>query len=359
LSYHYTASGEQDQAIHFMLKAAQRAESLYVFDSALQFLYSALDLTESTNAQSMERMTILEQLADIQRLRGDRTDAIIRYQEALDLWRSYASADKWAAVRLHRKIGETFLRFKTSTDIERFEVVSQTSLEIGLKLTAGEPPHPETVRLLTILANDAWEARTFHDWDAAEGYARAAIEMAEHLNLIVELSNALDALSTIYGVRGLLRERMQLALRRVALSREPRFNDKREQGNILCQTGNALIQVGEYIQALPYLLEAESLAGQIHDVNLATYALGLQAQCLYSLDRWDEMLRIEDKRRSLEEQYGYDRVDRMCFYCGLSANVSALRGEFGQAQTWREIAYNHMSKAFGGPPEKWPRAGHY
>ena len=87
--------------------------------------------------------------------------------------------------------------------------------------------------------------------------------------------------------------------------------------------------------------------------------MGLQAQCLYGLDRWDEMLFIEGKRRSLEEQYGYDRVDRMCFYCGLSANVSALRGEYGQAQTWREIAYNHMEKYFGGPPEMWSRAGHY
>ncbi len=307
----------------------------------------------------MLRMRILEQLADILRLRGERADAIVRYQEALDLWRSQAGADKWAAVRLHRKIGETFLRVKTSAETERFEVVSQTSLEIGLRLTAGEQPHPETVRLLTTVANDAWAARTYQDWDAAEGYARAAIGMAEHLNLPVELSNALDALSTIYGVRGLLRERVQLALRRVALSRDPRFDDKREQGNILCQTGNALVQAGEYAQALSYLLEAESLARQMHDVNLTTYALGLQAQCLYGLDRWDEMLQIEENRRSLEEEYGHDRVDRMCFYCGLSANVSAMRGEYGQARYWREIAYNHMVKFFGWPPGKLPRAGHY
>jgi DNA-binding SARP family transcriptional activator len=359
LAYHYTASGEQEKAISFMLQAAQWAESLYAFDSALQYLYSALNLTVSSKDQSMMRLAILEQLADIQCLRGERTEAILHYQEALDLWRSEASADKWIAVRLHRKVGETFLRLNTSADIERFAVVSQTSLEIGLKLTVDEPPHPETVRLLTTLANDAWEARTFQDWDAAEGYARAAIEMIEQLDLPVELSNALDALSTIYGVRGLYRERVELALRRLTLSRDPRFNDKREHCNILCQTGNALILVGEFAQALSFLLEAESLAGQIHDVNLETYALGLQAQCLYGLDRWDEMLQIEGKRQSLVGRYGSDRVGRMCFYCGLSANVSALRGEYGQAHYWREIAYNLMAKAWGGPPEKWSGVGHY
>ena len=359
LAHHYTAAGEHEKAVHFLLQAAQHAESLYAFDNALQYLHSALNLTASIRENSAMRLVILENLADVQRLRGERAEAILRYQEALDLWRSLAGADKWIAVRLHRKIGEVFLRLKTIAETERFEVASQTSLEIGLKLSAGEPPHPERVRLLTTLANDAWEARAYQDWDAAEGYARAAIEMAEQLNLPVELSNALDALSTIYGVRGLLRERVQLALRRVTLSRDHRFNDKREQCNILCQTGNALIQVGEFTQALSFLLEAENMAKQIHDVNLATYALGLQAQCLYSLDRWDEMLQIEGKRRSLEERYGYDRVDRMCFYCGLSANVLALRGDYGQARTWREIAYNHMEELSGGPPEKWSRAGHY
>ena len=359
LAYHYTASGEQNKAISYLLKAVQRAESLYAFDSALQHLYAALNLTESTKEQSMLRPAILEQLADVQRMSGERTEAILRYQEALDSWRSQANTDKWTTVRLYRKIGETFLRFTSSSDIERFAVVAQSSLEIGLKLTIGEQPHPETVRLLTTLANDAWEARTFQDWDVAEGYAQAAVMMAEQLDLPVELSTALDALSTIYGVRGLLRERVQLAQRRIALSRDPRFGDKREQCQILNQTGNALVLVGENNQALSYLLEAERLAGQIHDVNLAVYSLGLQAQCLYNLDRWDEMIRIEEQRRSLEERYGIDRVDRMCFYCGLSANVSALRGDYGQAHYWREIAYHHMTKYFGGPPDKWPQTGHY
>jgi len=42
----------------------------------------------------MVRMRILEQLANILRLSGERTDAILHYQEALDLRHSQAGADK-------------------------------------------------------------------------------------------------------------------------------------------------------------------------------------------------------------------------------------------------------------------------
>jgi tetratricopeptide (TPR) repeat protein len=183
--------------------------------------------------------------------------------------------------------------------------------------------------------------------------------MAEQLDAPLELSAALDALATVYGVRGLYRERVQLALRRLALSRDPRFVNKRELCNILCQTANALLLVGEYAQALPYLTEAERLADQVRDVSQQTYALGLQAQCLFGLDRWDELLQIEERRQALEQRYGRERVDRMCFYCGLSANVLALRGDYEHANYWRDTAYDHMADAWGGPPEMWAAIGHY
>src|SRR3970282_1960852 len=146
-------------------------------------------------------------------------------------------------------------------------------LDSGLRLTDGEPPHPESVRLLTTLASDKWATRVQQDWDASERYARAAVEMGEQLDAPVELSAALGALDTVYGARGLYRERVQLSQRRLALSRDSRFGDVREQVNLLCQTGNALSFVGDYAQALPYLLEAERLAHPIRHVSQQVYAL--------------------------------------------------------------------------------------
>lgn len=358
LAYHFAAAGERGQAIEYSRLAARRAEALYAYEAAMQHLETALDLMEA-GEQDETRLALLEDLADVHRLRGERTEAIQIYQQALEVWRGMANADKWIAVRLHRKIGETFLRIKSQANVERFEVISQSSLESGLRLIASEAPHIESVRLLTTLANDKWNTRTQQDWEASERYARAAVEMVEQLDAPVELSAALGALDTVYGARGLYRERVQLSQRRLALSRDSRFGDLRERVSLLCQTGNALLFVGDYAQALPHLLEAARLADQIRDVSQHVYTLGLQAQCFFGLDRWDEMLDIEAKRLALEEKYGRERVDRMCFYCGLSANIYALRGEIDQSHSRRDEAHTMMAGSWGGPVETWPPVFHY
>lgn len=358
LAYHFAAAGERDKAIEYSRLAAERAEALYAYDTAIQHVQTALDLIEA-GEQPESRLALLESLADVHRLRGERAEAIQIYQEALNVWSRLTNADKWIAVSLHRKIGETFLRLKSYTNVERFEAISQASLESGLRLIEGEAPHVESVCLLTMLANDRWNTRNQQDWEAAERYANTAVAMGEQLDTPVELSAAMGALDTVYGARGLYRERVQLSQRRLALSRDPRFGDVRERVSLLCQTGNALSFVGDYAQALPHLLEAERLADQIRDVSQQVYALSLQAQCFFGLDRWDEMLNIEAKRLTLEEKYGRERVDRMCFYCGLSANIYALRGEFDQSHSRRDEAYTMMAGNWGGPLETWPPVGHY
>jgi DNA-binding SARP family transcriptional activator len=360
LAHHFTAAGERDKAIAYCRQAAQRAEALYAYDTALQHLHSALNLLEDGDVSKV-RLSLLEQLADLHRLAGQRGDALTTYSDALTLWRSQTERERWNGVRLCRKIGETFLHLESSAQIEHFELTMQASSEIGLALIAGAPPHPEAIRLLATLADDARGVHPRQDWDAAERYARAAVVMAEELDAPVELATALTALETVYGVRGLLRERVALAMRSVATSRDPRFSNRQEQCRLLSEAGNALLLVGDYAQSLVYLAEAETLADQLRDVTHQVWVLGLQAQCFFGLDRWDEMLQIEDKRRALEERYGHDRVGIMCFYCGLSANVAALRGDFGNARHFRMIAYNNMVGFWGGPPEsgKWPGPGHY
>lgn len=360
LARHFTAAGERSKAIAYGRQAAQAAQSLYAYDAAMQHLDTVLTLLDE-GAFNGERLATLEQLADVQRLAGERGAALTTYADALHLWRGQAEGERWVGVRLCRKIGATYLHLESSAQLERFEATARTSRELGLALIAGGPPHPEAVRLLATLADDARGVHPRQDWDAAERYARAAVVMAEELDAPVELTTALTALETVYGVRGWLRQRVALAMRSVALSRDPRFGNRQEQCRLLCEAGNALLLVGEYSQALSYLAEAEALADQLRDVTRLVWVLGLQAQCFFGLDRWDEMLQIEDKRRALEERYGHERVGIMCFYCGLSANVLALRGDFVSGRRLRAIAYNNMVNFWGGPPEsgKWPGPGRY
>jgi hypothetical protein len=52
------------------------------------------------------------------------------------------------------------------------------------------------------------------------------------------------------------------------------------------------------------------------------------------------------------------RVSRLCFYCGLPANVLAFRGEFELSRVRRDLSFNHMAEVFG-PVKTWPAIGHY
>jgi tetratricopeptide (TPR) repeat protein len=267
-------------------------------------------------------------------------------------------------VRLYRKIVQTVADTKWRADFAQYEAVVQAGaaaragLEVMLPLLEGEPPHLETVRLFATLSLDAWYTPATPDWDAAERYARTAVAVAEQLDAPAELSAALQMLANVYYARGRLRERVQVALQRLALSHDPRFGDPREHVDILNQIGTALMDVGEYAQALSYVQEAERLAGQIHAIGLQVYAVRVQSRCWFQLDRWDDVLMAEPKWRDLERRYTREQVGPTCFEIALTAAIHALRGQFDQAAAQRKEAYAIMA-AVSGPPEHWRRNQHY
>lgn len=362
LAYHFAAAGERDQAIMYSRRAAERAKAIYAYDTAIQHLQTALAWATTDNQNEM-RLALLEELADVYRLHGERVEAITLYQEALGLWAEMAGGDKWTAVRLHRKTGETFNRLGKYSEIEPFRVVVPAGLQTALKWIAGERPHPESARLLTTMANYAYWG-TFALYGeissspmSGEAYARAAVQIAEQFDVPMEQSAALEALANCYSTQGMLREGAHIVEQRLALSGDPRLTDRRERINILSHAGSALCAVGEFAQALSHLLEAERLADEIRDWGQVIYTLNKQIQCYFGLDRWDEILQIEDKRLALEARYGRERIGRMCFQCGVSAYVHGWRGEMDMARAHREEAYQMMAAAIA--PEKWLPIHHY
>jgi tetratricopeptide (TPR) repeat protein len=359
LAHHCNLGGDRGKAIRYNHQAAQRAEAVFAYDVAVQHLVAALDLIDA-GEQEETRLALLEDLADVHRRLGENTEAIPIYQEALNTLNGLGDVDHMVPVRLHRKVIDAVVNMAWFADRQRFEATSQVSRESGLKLAEGEPPHLEIVHFLSTLSREAWLVRVPADWDAAERYAQAGVDMAENLDDPANLSAALGALASVYGGRGRFRERVQVALRRLELSRDPRFGDVYERVNALLDTGKALVHVGEYTRAMDYLVEAESLASQIQAVKQQVHALRYQAQCWYRLDRWGEVLETEEKRRGLEERYAnfLERSGPVCFHIALSAGVHALHGDTEEAFALRDESQTIMT-AIDGPPEKWGRNNRY
>jgi DNA-binding SARP family transcriptional activator len=363
LAHHFIAAGQDRQSIDYSIQAARRAQSIYAYDEAVEHLDAALKLLEKGN-QNEERLPLLEEQADSFRLLRKSALAVAKYQSAIELWGSVDSTDIVTAVRLYRKILQTTAGMWGHTGYQQFEAASEiiaglrSKIEAMLQLVEGQTPHPESVRLLKALANDAMVIRDPPDWDAALHYAQSAVTMAEALDTPDDLSSALATLSSVYGARGMLRERVDVSFRRLALIEDPKFDNQRERSRVMIGLGSALVHVGEYHRAIPHLQEAENMANEIEAIDLVSYALSLLQQCWFRLDRWQEMDRNDEKRNKLRQQYSLERLGSPCFSIALSSAVYALRGEIERAERLRQESLRIMFGA-GGEPENWRRSQHY
>lgn len=315
LAHHFIKAGEREKGVLYARRASRQAQARYAYEEALQHLQAARDLLEG-DAPSLIQVELLEEEADAHRLIGQGAQAVTVYLQALKGWNSLADEveEKIHALRLHRKTVEAITDLRWSVSAEEFDAALEAvlaalgTLEAGLRIMDGEPPHAETVRLLAALSTAAWRILVPPNWEVALRYAQEAVQMAEQLHDHHALSIALGALSVAPFGQGDLRSYTQVALRRVQVNRVNPHGDIRELVDSLRGVGSALIYVGEYKQALPYLDEAQSLAVRIQAVDEHFNALALKVQCWFRLDRWDDVLTAESQWRNLESRYGRART---------------------------------------------------
>ena len=359
LGRHYTHAGEAELAAEHYEQAARRAEEIFAYEEAAQFLELALEMTFAGEADE-KRAARLEGLGDVRAYLGENASAVSTYQAALDLVRSRSDGDKWISVRLLRKICQAVALTQTHEDRVRLDDVAKESFKLATERIMGEPPHPETVRVL--LAGLQLEVRHVsrqQDWEAAETNAQAALEMAEQLGDPALLSEALAATEPIYHRRGEIQKQLQIALRRVELVRDPEFHDLRARASALLSAGIARKNIGDFGEAMPLLEESHVLAQEIQAIGLQADALGEQAECWFRQDRWDAVVELDERLLALHSQYGISRAGPICFFLGLSASVKALRGNAERARELREEAYQIMIAAGGGSEDDWIRSQHY
>jgi class 3 adenylate cyclase/tetratricopeptide (TPR) repeat protein len=362
LAYHFALANEREKAIDYYRKAARQAVALFAYDDAIQNLRSALKLIEE-GKQTETHMILLEELGNVYRLLRDIGQAIALYHDSLHLWETLPEADKIIAVRLHRKIVQLATEAKWNVDLDTYRHVQDLTFESLHELESGlsglrHEPDAEVVRALATLSFEAWRSRVPPDWERAQRFAQSAADMAEELAEPVVLSRALGALGNVLDGRSLLRDHLQVALRRLEVSMDPRVDNLIERIEAVSGAGMGLMYVGEYEQAIPYLQEAEALALKAQSIGQQTAAIGLQSQCAFRLDRWEEVIALEDKWRDLERRFPRQRVGPTCFNAALSGSVHALRGDLDTSRAYGKESVDFMI-AMSGSPEIWQRNQFY
>jgi class 3 adenylate cyclase/tetratricopeptide (TPR) repeat protein len=356
LADHYAAAGEQDKAVELYILAGDRAQDMFAHEEARQFLKNASDMLEPDRSPEL-CLQLFEKLGDTHRHLGEGPEAIPAFQKALAL---VEGADRWTSVRLHRKIGDTVTRIHKQANMLPFDDAAQASFQVAKALTEDQAPHQETVRLLLALVfRNINKTSEWPDWQAASKNAHAAVKMAEQLGDPVLHSASLGHLTPVLFNEGQYTEQLEIAMRRLELSQQAGFNDLRERLLIKLELGIALKNVGKFEESLAPLREAAQEFKQISDVNLEASSLGILTESLFRLDRWEEVLEIEERLIELNRVYGTDRAGPLCYFLGFSATVNALRGSMEVARELRAEAYDIMLEAGGVPEEQWMRNQHY
>jgi class 3 adenylate cyclase/tetratricopeptide (TPR) repeat protein len=362
LAHHFSLANEYEKAVDYYRKAARQAVALFAYDDAIQNLRSALKLIDE-GKQAETHMILLEELGDIYSLLRDIGQAIDTYHDSLHLWETLPEPNEITAVRLHRKIVQLATEAKWNVDLDTYQKVRDLTLEslneIELSLSRlKHEPNAEAVRAHATLSFEAWRSRMPPDWERAQRFAQSAVDMAEELAEPVVLSRALGALGNVLDGQSLLRDYLQVTLRRLEIISDSHVDDIIERIDAVSGVGMALMYVGEYEQAIPHLQEAEALALKSQSIGQQTAAIGLQSQCAFRLDRWDDVIILEDKWRELEGRYPRRRVGPTCFSAALSGSVYALRGDLDKSRAYGKESVDYMI-SMSGSPEIWQRNQFY
>lgn len=146
LAYHYEAAAEQERAIHYLTRAAHRAQQNYANAEAIAFYHAAIAQMTQPNDKNdtpqrndpqfelTELIALHEKLGEILSLLGKTEEALAVYDDALD----YATQlDAITLARLYHRKG---LAYNTARQLENmFANYDQASRILGVPPPAPDP----------------------------------------------------------------------------------------------------------------------------------------------------------------------------------------------------------------------------
>lgn len=191
LASHFVESGDKDKALHYFLKAGEKAQSVYANKEAISYFQSALKLLEGKEGALQEKERVLETLGDIECVVGEY-EACIKHWSGASLLRAQSN-EKSDNARLHRKMAYVFWNRMGKPDEAKFHH------DEALKILETEPESGELATLYDDMCNMLWRTG---DLVAARSWAGKALELAKKLNANEVVASAYIDLGVIAGQSG-------------------------------------------------------------------------------------------------------------------------------------------------------------
>ena len=269
LAHHYLLGEVPDKAAAYSWKAAQRAMNIHAHVEALRFAEQAVELYEKLG-EIDHAVDALYLVGRVRRYRGEGDAALAAYERARILLEAKPGTDPFQIATVYAHMAELATRWDAKhPDLEGL-------IARGLALV-GDEPSPERVRLLAAraFAPRKLARATDGDWQVALRTAEEALETAEELGLLREVSLCLDAIGYAYRALGRFRDAYAANQRRIPIAQLLQDSDELIDAHNMV-SASAMV-LGNLAEAIEHARLASEIAQSTEKPRLGGYALVLAA----------------------------------------------------------------------------------
>ena len=178
LAYHYDASDQRERAFPYLIQAAEKAQSVYAFEVAVDYYDRALKLLDTLNDDSAQRWHILEQMGALENTLADSQRSVAHFEEALAMTPTATWQPRGTdRARLHRWAANTLV---ATGDIGAAERHLHTALDL---ISPDDQLSREYACLMYALALWHWHRNEFQEaFDVAQRSLSAAEQSGDQTN---------------------------------------------------------------------------------------------------------------------------------------------------------------------------------
>jgi tetratricopeptide (TPR) repeat protein len=337
LAAHFAEAEDTEKVLDYARRASRKAADVSAYAEAIRYLQLATTAAEELD-RPVERLEIMEELADLLFRVGRRNETVRAYEEAFRFWRSLPGGSRVEGARLCRKIAE--LRRWGFADAPTREYIAE-----GLRLLKDQPSHPEYVRLTIAQAGDLYWLRpeAEADYAAAEERAREGYRLAESIGSLLDMSYALDVLAGIYWQTANFPKMLEATAQRTAIVEQ--LDDAKERHDLASMLTNAHTFLGNFTEAQRHGLVSYDIAVKSRNLHSLMHSTTDMAFLHMLWNRWDEAETWCRRYEEAEAQAGAPDPLRRSMVAVRTIDA-AVRGDLGEARRWAE----EFEKAPSGNP---------
>jgi serine/threonine protein kinase/tetratricopeptide (TPR) repeat protein len=272
LAYHYEQAADPQRALDYLVKAGDRARSVYANRDAVNYYTQALG---SLPPEDPARFSVLLARASVYDVTGDRA----AQKEDVDVLLDLAEKSRDDRLLFDALLAQT--DFYLATEFSRARKPAEQAVGLARKL---EDP----VREGHALRRLGWAAWMTIDAAASREALAASVERFRQNGLPGEAANSLHMLSLVLGQQGLsdLAASQEAAAEALALTRQ--VGDQRQEGHSLRRLAITYVDLNQFQEARQYAEEALALHQQSGDREGECNARNLLGVVLSWLGEWEK-----------------------------------------------------------------------